>query len=75
MTPADGAAGAAGDDLADLAGLADLADDELLRDHLLQDHRRVAHELAGLPLVSVHELEHFDDTLGLLRLRHRHGRR
>ncbi len=69
MTRADDAAGAAGSDRADLA------DDELLRHHLLHDHRRVAHELAGLPLESVHELEHFDDTLGLLRLRHQHGGR
>ena len=75
MTRADDVPGAAGSDLTDRTGLPDIADDELLRDHLLHDHSRVAHELAGLPLASVHELEHFDETLGLLRLRHQHGRR
>ena len=50
----------------------DFVDDEALRDHLVHDHARLPHELAGLPLASVHELEHFDETMGLLRLRHRH---
>jgi hypothetical protein len=43
-----------------------------LRDHLIDDHGRAAHELTGLPLSAVHELEHFDEAAGLLRLQHRH---
>ena len=47
-------------------------DAEWLVDHLIHDHDRPPHEIAGLPLRAVHDLEHFDDTLGLLDLRHRH---
>jgi hypothetical protein len=36
------------------------------------DHGRPPHEITGLPLRAVHELEHFDDTMGLLDLHHRH---
>ena len=45
---------------------------ERLRAHLLHDHRRASHELAGLPLDAVHELEHFDVAAGLLHLDHVH---
>jgi hypothetical protein len=44
-----------------------------LHAHLLHDHHRAAHELTGLPLDAVHELEHFDVTVGLLHLDHSHA--
>jgi hypothetical protein len=43
-----------------------------LEDHLVHDHGRAAHEIVGLPLRAVHELEHFDERMGMLALRHRH---
>jgi len=46
---------------------------ERLRAHLLHEHRRAPHELAGLPLEAVHELEHFDVAVGLLHLDHTHS--
>ncbi|MGH8970367.1 MAG: hypothetical protein ACRDV1_10510 [Actinomycetes bacterium] len=52
-----------------------LLHEHLLHEHMVHDHGRAAHEIAGLPLTAVHELEHFDETLGLLDLRHRHGPR
>jgi hypothetical protein len=45
---------------------------EWLGDHLIYDHGRPLHEIAGLPLRAVHELEHFDESLGLLALHHSH---
>ena len=48
------------------------ADAQRLADHLLRDHGRLPHEIAGLPLDAIHDLEHFDESLGLLHLRHRH---
>ncbi len=45
---------------------------EQLRLHLLHAHHRAAHELSGLPLDAVHELEHFDAAFGLLQLDHTH---
>jgi hypothetical protein len=45
---------------------------EQLRVHLLHAHRRLSHELSGLPLDAVHELEHFDAAVGLLQLDHTH---
>lgn len=47
-------------------------DAERLDEHLIHDHGRPPHEITGLPLRAVHELEHFDDTMGLLDLHHRH---
>ena len=47
-------------------------DAEQLDEHLIHDHGRPPHEITGLPLRAVHELEHFDDAMGLLDLRHRH---
>jgi hypothetical protein len=49
------------------------ADAEWLEDHLVHDHDRRPHEIAGLPLRAVHELEHVEDSMGLLDLHHRHG--
>jgi hypothetical protein len=48
------------------------AEAERLRYHLIHDHGRAPHEIAGLPLADVHGLEHFDDAMGLLHLQHRH---
>jgi len=45
--------------------------DQLLA-HLIHEHRRLPHEILGLPLDAVHQLEHFDDDAGLLVLGHRH---
>jgi hypothetical protein len=45
---------------------------ERLADHLVHDHGRPAHEITGLPLRAVHDLEHFDERMGLLHLRHQH---
>lgn len=45
---------------------------ERLDDHLIQDHGRLAYEITGLPLPDLHELEHFEATMGLLDLHHRH---
>jgi hypothetical protein len=45
---------------------------EWLDEHLIHDHRRPPHEITGLPLRAVHDLEHFDESLGLLVLQHRH---
>jgi hypothetical protein len=44
---------------------------EDLREHLIRDHGRAAHEVIG-PLAEIHKLEHFDQTMGLLRLGHHH---
>jgi len=44
-----------------------------LHTHLRYEHHRSWHELAGLPLDAVHELEHFDVTIGLLHLDHTHA--
>jgi len=57
------------DDLTDLEPV----ESERLQHHLVHDHGRAAHEIAGLPLGAVHQLEHFDDTMGLLDLHHRHA--
>jgi hypothetical protein len=43
-----------------------------LHDHLRHDHGRQERELDGLPLAAVHRLEHLEDDMGLLQLRHRH---
>lgn len=48
-------------------------DAERLHQHLLRDHHRAWHELDGLPLEAVHELEHFDQSMGLLHLHHAHA--
>jgi hypothetical protein len=48
------------------------ADAEWLVEHLVHDHDRLPHEIDGLPLRAVHDLEHFEDTIGLLDLHHRH---
>jgi hypothetical protein len=47
-------------------------EDEQLRCHLIEDHGRAPHEIIGLPLAEVHGLEHFDEEVGMLHLRHRH---
>lgn len=47
------------------------ADD--LREHLVTAHGRAPHELGDLPLDAVHQLEHFDVSMGMLELPHRHG--
>jgi hypothetical protein len=44
----------------------------LLEEHLIHDHGRLPHEITGLPLRAVHDLEHFDESLGLLDLHHCH---
>jgi len=44
----------------------------LLEDHLINDHGRMPHELTRMPLRAVHDLEHFDESLGLLDLHHCH---
>ncbi len=54
----------------DAAGLDDA---ERLHEHLVRDHHRARHELDGLPLDAVHELEHFDQSLGMLALQHAHA--
>jgi hypothetical protein len=46
---------------------------EWLDEHLIHDHGRLPHEITGLPLRAVHDLEHFDESVGLLDLQHRHG--
>ncbi|MGZ4615972.1 MAG: hypothetical protein ACXV4A_10440 [Actinomycetes bacterium] len=43
-----------------------------LHDHLIREHGRARHEIAGLPLAAVHRLEHVDQTIGLLDLSHSH---
>ena len=50
----------------------DDADVERLADHLMHAHGRLPYEIAGLPLRAIHGLEHFDESLGLLALRHSH---
>ncbi len=40
--------------------------------HLIHDHGRRAHEIVGLPLRALHELEHIEESMGLLFLRHSH---
>jgi hypothetical protein len=47
-------------------------DAQRLDDHLIHDHGRAPHEITGLPLHAIHDLEHFDDAMGLLDLHHRH---
>ena len=44
-----------------------------LHRHLLHDHGREPRELEGIPLGAVHRLEHVEDDLGLIELRHAHG--
>lgn len=44
-----------------------------LHQHLVRDHGRAPHELAGVPLEDVHRLEHVDQVLSLLQLGHRHA--
>jgi hypothetical protein len=44
-----------------------------LHDHLVRDHGRSPHEIAGVSLDAVHQLEHVDQTMGLLQLGHRHS--
>lgn len=51
----------------------DAATHDRLLAHLIDDHRRQPHEILGLPLDAVHQLEHFDDSAGLLFLGHRHA--
>jgi hypothetical protein len=51
------------------------ADAQRLDDHLIHDHGRAPHEITGLPLHAIHDLEHFDEAMGLLELRHRHAGR
>jgi hypothetical protein len=46
-----------------------------LDDHLIHDHGRAPHEITGLPLRAIHDLEHFDEAMGLLALRHSHTTR
>jgi hypothetical protein len=46
---------------------------DALREHLVTVHGRPPHELGDLPLGAVHELEHFDVSMGLLELHHVHG--
>jgi hypothetical protein len=43
-----------------------------LRDHLLHDHGRTAHELDGVPLPAMHRLEHLEQTMSLVHLGHHH---
>jgi hypothetical protein len=43
-----------------------------LEDHLIHDHGRLPYEIARMPLRAVHDLEHFDGSLGLLDLHHCH---
>ena len=43
-----------------------------LEDHLINDHGRMPLELTRMPLRAVHDLEHFDESLGLLDLHHCH---
>ena len=43
-----------------------------LEEHLTNDHGRLPHEITGMPLRSLHDLEHFDESLGLLDLHHCH---
>lgn len=47
--------------------------EQRLLEHLLHDHGRARHELDGLPLGAIHELEHFDQSLGLLDVHHSHA--
>ena len=51
------------------------ADAQQLDDHLIHDHGRAPHEITGLPLHAIHDLEHFDEAIGLLKLHHRHAHR
>ena len=44
-----------------------------LHHHLTHDHGRAVREIAGVPLGSVHHLEHFDQSIGLLHLDHQHA--
>jgi hypothetical protein len=47
-------------------------DGERLGEHLAHDHGRMLHEIAGLPLRAIHELEHIEAAMGLLPLQHQH---
>jgi hypothetical protein len=51
------------------------ADAQRLDDHLIHDHGRAPHEITGLPLPAIHDLEHFEEAMGLLQLDHRHASR
>lgn len=50
-------------------------DAQRLDHHLIHDHGRAPHEITGLPLPAIHDLEHFDEAMGLLELHHRHAGR
>ena len=56
----------------DASTLAEPVHVDALHDHLVHVHRRRRHELRGMPLTAVHDLEHLDDELGLLLLNHSH---
>ena len=45
---------------------------ERLGEHLAHEHGRMLHEIAGLPLQAIHELEHIEAAMGLLQLNHHH---
>jgi hypothetical protein len=47
-------------------------DADWIVDHLIHDHGRSPHEISGLPPAAVHDLEHVDESLGLLYLHHCH---
>lgn len=49
------------------------ADPGTLREHLVRHHGRRSYELADHALTAIHELEHFDGHVGLLKLDHTHG--
>jgi hypothetical protein len=49
-----------------------VVDTDRLGHHLLHEHGRRMDEIAGLPLRALHELEHIEESMGLLDLRHSH---
>ncbi len=51
----------------------DHVDAERLGDHLVHYHGRRPQEIAGLPLRALHELEHIEESMGLLDLQHSHA--
>jgi hypothetical protein len=53
-------------------GLTDQEHADLLGHHLVDDHGRRTDELTGLPLRALHELEHIEESMGLLDLAHSH---
>jgi hypothetical protein len=48
------------------------ADADWLVSHLVHQHGRRPHEIAGLPVRALHELDHIEDSMGLLDLHHHH---